>query len=148
MQAIMQQQHQSRPYYGDSWLIILAMLLVFVGLIMMTSASVEIGESLHRDPFYYFKRQLIFILLGLVGAIIIFQIPLLWWQKVIRFNWLSLVGTAAVWPLLYTIWWAIGLAVRLGDKWTGGGKRDEHVRNRQEVRQHLVWQHRLPGDWH
>jgi general L-amino acid transport system permease protein len=33
---------------------------------------------------------------------------LLWWQKVIRFNWLSLIGTAAVWPLLYTIWWAIG----------------------------------------
>src|SRR5210317_158430 len=81
MQAVTHQQFQTRPYYGDSWLIILAMLLVFVGLIMMTSASVEIGESLHRDPIYYFKRQLIFILLGLVGAIITFQIPLLWWQK-------------------------------------------------------------------
>ena len=81
MQAVTHQQFQTRPYYGDSWLIILAMLLVFVGLVMMTSASVEIGESLHRYPFYYFKRQLIFILLGLVGAIITFQIPLLWWQK-------------------------------------------------------------------
>jgi general L-amino acid transport system permease protein len=33
---------------------------------------------------------------------------LLWWQKVVSFNWLSLVGTAAAWPILYTIWWVIG----------------------------------------
>ena len=82
MQAVMQQQsHQPRTYYGDSWLIIFAVLLVFIGLVMMTSASIEIGENLYNDPFYHFKRQLIFIFLGLVGAIITFQIPLLWWQK-------------------------------------------------------------------
>jgi cell division protein FtsW len=81
MQAIMQQQHQTRPYYGDSWLIVLAMLLIFVGLVMMTSASVEIGENLHSDPFYYFKRQLVFIFLGLLGAVCVFNIPLRWWEQ-------------------------------------------------------------------
>lgn len=33
---------------------------------------------------------------------------LLVWQKVARFNWLSLIGWAAIWPLSYTIWRAIG----------------------------------------
>jgi general L-amino acid transport system permease protein len=33
---------------------------------------------------------------------------LFWWQRVINFNWLSLAVTAVAWPLLYTIWWAIG----------------------------------------
>ena len=81
MQAIMQKQHQTRPYHGDSWLIVLAMLLIFVGLIVMTSASVEIGENLYSDPFYHFKRQLVFIFLGLVGAVTVFNIPLRWWEQ-------------------------------------------------------------------
>jgi general L-amino acid transport system permease protein len=46
------------------------------------------------------------VLTGLIFLLAIYA--LLWWQKVIRFNWLSFVGTAAAWPLLYTIWWAIG----------------------------------------
>jgi general L-amino acid transport system permease protein len=46
------------------------------------------------------------VLTGMVFLLAIYA--LLWWQKVIRFNWLSLVGTAAVWPLLNTIWWVIG----------------------------------------
>jgi general L-amino acid transport system permease protein len=46
---------------------------------------------------------------ALTGMVFLLAVyALLWWQKVIRFNWLSMVGTAAVWPLLYTIYWAIG----------------------------------------
>ncbi len=33
---------------------------------------------------------------------------LLVWQKVIKFNWLSLIGWIAVWPLAYLAWKAIG----------------------------------------
>jgi general L-amino acid transport system permease protein len=46
---------------------------------------------------------------ALTGAVFLAAVYLLlWWQKVIRFNWLSLVGTVAAWPILYAIWWGIG----------------------------------------
>lgn len=77
----MQQTRQQPGNVGDQWLIILAMLLVCFGLIMMASASVEIGESLYSDPFFYLKRQLIFVIMGLIGAFIVFHIPLDWWER-------------------------------------------------------------------
>ena len=42
------------------------------------------------------------------AALIVAIYALLWWQKVINFSWISLVVTASVWPLLYSIWWGIG----------------------------------------
>jgi len=81
MQAIMQQQGQPGKYIGDQWLIILTLLLVFFGLVMMTSASVELGESLYRDPFFHMKRQVIFIIMGAIGALIVYHIPVEWWQR-------------------------------------------------------------------
>ncbi len=45
----------------------------------------------------------------LTGAAVLLAIyALLWWQKVIPFSWAGLIGTTAVWPILYSIWWAIG----------------------------------------
>jgi general L-amino acid transport system permease protein len=45
----------------------------------------------------------------LTGVVLLLAVyVLLWWQKVISFSWVGLVGTAAAWPLLYTIWWAVG----------------------------------------
>jgi general L-amino acid transport system permease protein len=43
------------------------------------------------------------------GAVVLLAIYLLfWWQKVISFNYVGLAVTVIAWPLLYTIWWAIG----------------------------------------
>lgn len=81
MQAVMQQDYTNRPYYGDSWLIMLTMLLVFFGLVMMTSASIEIGASLHNDPFYHLKKQVVFVFMGLIGAGIIVNIPARIWEN-------------------------------------------------------------------
>lgn len=81
MQAVMQHHRQAQAYHGDSWLVIAALLLVTFGLVMMTSASVELGASLYNDPFFHFKRHLVFILLGLVGAAIVFSVPLDWWER-------------------------------------------------------------------
>ena len=45
----------------------------------------------------------------LSGAFILLAIyALLLWQKVVPFSWVGLIATAAVWPMLSTIWWAIG----------------------------------------
>ncbi|MFQ5433557.1 MAG: amino acid ABC transporter permease [Anaerolineae bacterium] len=45
----------------------------------------------------------------IIGAVILVALyELLHLQKVISFNWTTLIITAAAWPILYTIWWAIG----------------------------------------
>lgn len=81
MQAVMQQQVENRPYHGDSWLIVLTLLLVFFGLVMMTSASIEIGESIYNDPFYHFKKQLASIVIGMLGGTFVLNIPISWWER-------------------------------------------------------------------
>lgn len=62
--------------------------------------------------------------LALTGEIIVLGIYLLfWWQKVVQFNWGGFISTVIAWPLLYTIWWAIGMSGVLApinvDKWGG-----------------------------
>jgi general L-amino acid transport system permease protein len=41
-------------------------------------------------------------------AVLLAIYALLWWQKVIPFGWASIIATAFTWPVLYTIWWAVG----------------------------------------
>jgi general L-amino acid transport system permease protein len=49
--------------------------------------------------------------LMLTGVIVVLGVYLLfWWQKVIKFNWRSFISTALGWPILYTIWWVIGVS--------------------------------------
>jgi len=80
MQAVIQRQHANEPML-DPWLVIFTLLLVVFGLVMMTSASVEIGASLYDDPFYHLKKQVIFIFMGMIGAAILINIPVNWWER-------------------------------------------------------------------
>jgi general L-amino acid transport system permease protein len=43
-------------------------------------------------------------------AVIVALYALLWWQKVIPFGWVGLITTVLAWPVLYTIWWAVGIS--------------------------------------
>ncbi len=67
--------------YLDAELLTVVLLLLGFGLIMMTSASVATGERLFGDASYFMSRQLMFIGLGLVVALIVFQIPMRFWQN-------------------------------------------------------------------
>ncbi len=61
-------------------LVLLFTLLVF-GILMMTSASVEVAASGYGDPFYFTRRQLFFALLGLFAVAVTVQIPLRFWYQ-------------------------------------------------------------------
>ncbi len=52
---------QPRPLNS---ILLCTFLLLFIGLLMMTSASVEIASSQYSDPFFFLKRQLIFAVVG------------------------------------------------------------------------------------
>jgi cell division protein FtsW len=85
----------TRQYYGDPLLIILAASLLTFGLVMMTSSSIEIASRAYGDGFFFFKRQLVFLLLGLVlGAGIIMNPMRLWYRSsvlLLFFAYLALV---------------------------------------------------------
>ena len=71
-------------------LLILVCLLLIYGLLMMTSASVEIAKSQYGDAFYFFKRQGIFALVGLFVLFITLHIPTVLWKK---YSWVFLLGS-------------------------------------------------------
>ena len=72
----------TRQYFGDPPLMIMSMLLLTFGLVMMTSASIEVASRTYGDIFYFFKRQLLFLAVGLVmGGAIIMNPMRLWYRS-------------------------------------------------------------------
>ncbi|MFS0516856.1 FtsW/RodA/SpoVE family cell cycle protein [Nostoc sp. UIC 10607] len=61
----------------------LTLIWLFVGLIMLFSASYPVADSRHDDGLYYFKRQLLWVLVSLMGFNIIVNLPL---QKILRLS--------------------------------------------------------------
>jgi cell division protein FtsW len=81
MQTMQLPRTLPRVYLGDTWLLIMAAILVTFGLIMMTSASVEIASRQYGDAFFHFKRQLVFLVLGLGAAAAVLTCPMRYWYK-------------------------------------------------------------------
>lgn len=55
-------------------------LLLAMGLLMMTSASIEIAGSTYGDPLYHFKRQALFALLGIGVMAVTLYVPVAFWR--------------------------------------------------------------------
>ncbi len=60
----------------DSVLLIALILLVFIGLVMVYSASVFYAEKARHDQFYYFKRQFFAFFLGLIAVMMFSSVRL------------------------------------------------------------------------
>ncbi|HXH03912.1 MAG TPA: putative lipid II flippase FtsW [Candidatus Competibacteraceae bacterium] len=65
----------------DPWLLVASLLLLALGLLMVTSASIPIADRLTGQPFYFFIRQGIQVGLGLLLALFVFQVPLATWYR-------------------------------------------------------------------
>lgn len=74
--ATFKQQHWAIDY----WLLGALLLLVFLGLTMVLSSSLAISEQRFDQATHYFIRQSIALGIGLVGALIVFKIPIEFWQ--------------------------------------------------------------------
>lgn len=109
-------QAPSRPYFGDQWLLALAILLMACGLVMMTSASVEIAWDQNNDPFFYMKRQLRFMVMGLLAALVVVASPLAYWR---RCAWLLFFAANAV--LVLVLLPGIGREVNGSSRWLNLG---------------------------
>jgi cell division protein FtsW len=63
-------------------LVVVMLLLMTIGLLMMTSASVEIANSQYGDPFFFLKRQVFFTVVALVIALGTLLVPMRFWYSV------------------------------------------------------------------
>jgi len=67
------------PY--DRWLILTVATLVGLGLLMVASASIVVSDKQLHQPFYYFYKQLIFLILGIVLGGVVVQFEIDFWEK-------------------------------------------------------------------
>ena len=96
----------------DAALLISLALISGLGLVMVGSASVAVADRLTDDPMYFFYRQAIFALIGLVAGFIVLHVPLRVWQA----NTFTLLGAGLLLLLLVLIP-GIGHAVNGARRW-------------------------------
>jgi cell division protein FtsW len=65
----------------DAWVIGPVAALLLVGLVMVASAGIGISDREMGAPFFYFQRQLLYVGLGLVAAMVAMTIPTAIWEK-------------------------------------------------------------------
>ena len=65
----------------DGSLLTLMLLLLGVGLVLLTSASISLAENNTGRPFYYLIQQLVAVAVGLAGAAIVIRTPTDYWEK-------------------------------------------------------------------
>lgn len=69
----------NKPY--DIWLLLIVITLMCIGCLMVASASIMVSDHQLHQPFYFFYRQLVFLIVGtLLGAIVI-QFEIAFWEK-------------------------------------------------------------------
>ena len=74
--VVKRRSNRIRPgtrFQFDYWLVLAAAGLLILGMMMVYSTTFDYGLLFKDEPTYYFERQLIALLLGLVGIILIMQ---------------------------------------------------------------------------
>jgi cell division protein FtsW len=65
----------------DIVLLLSAFLLLCIGLVMVTSASIGIADKQLGDPFYFARRHLVYAVLGVFSALVVYRLRLVHWEK-------------------------------------------------------------------
>lgn len=102
------------PY--DRWLIIIVSSLVGLGLLMVASASIETSDHQLHEPFYYFYRQLIYLVLGILIGSIVVQFEVAIWEKISGYLLVAIMVMLAI-----VLIPGIGHAVNGSARWVGVG---------------------------
>ena len=85
----------AQPQELDAMLLWPALALLLFGMVMVYSASIATAEGSRftgHQPAYFLIRHGVFLTIGLIAAVVVFQVPLRVWQK--GAPWLFLLGVA------------------------------------------------------
>ncbi len=63
------------------WVLLFAVVLAVIGVVMVGSASMDMAALTYKSPFYFVQRQVIFLLAGLVCGALVYQVPLVVWER-------------------------------------------------------------------
>lgn len=74
-------RQQSQKWPVDFWLLGLLAVLMVVGLTMVASSSIAISEKRFDSPYHYLFRQVFSMGLGIAVAMVVFKVPLEFWEK-------------------------------------------------------------------
>ena len=102
----------SAPY--DVTLILIALALMSIGVIIVTSASMPVADRLHDNPFYFAIRHGIYIVAAIVAAMVVLQLPMQFWRMTNPYLLLAAIGLLVAVLLIgrtvngSTRWLAIG----------------------------------------
>lgn len=99
-------------FHCDAVLLAASLALVLIGYIMVTSASLHIGERLFDDSFRFPRRQLIHIAAGAAAGIVCAVVPLIVWEK--TGLWLFVAGIVLLGMVLIP---GIGIEVNGSARW-------------------------------
>lgn len=102
--------------FPDPWILIASLLLLAMGLLMVTSASMPMADRQTGQPFYFLIRQGAFALIGLLAAGLIFQVPLMRWRRLG-----PMLLVAAMGLLVLVLIPGIGKEVNGSMRWIGFG---------------------------
>ena len=104
----------SRYVDRDLGLVVLA--LLGIGVVMLGSASFWVAQKSYGDMYYFFNRQLLFIGVGLVCALVLYQIRIGFWENL----GVKLLPIAVILLVLVLIPW-IGVSVKGSRRWLSLG---------------------------
>jgi cell division protein FtsW len=94
----------------DTLLLLVALAILSIGFVIVTSASMPVADRLYNNPFYFAIRHGIYILLAITAALIVMQIPMRWWRM--TNVWLLLLAIALLVAVLL-----IGRSVNGSTRW-------------------------------
>lgn len=80
-------QWLAQPLASYYLVLVVSVLLLGMGILMVWSASSVLGQVNWADPYYYVKRQLLFLAVGL---------PIAWWLSTVSPRMLKIIGWIAV----------------------------------------------------
>ena len=67
--------------YVDRGLLVALFVLMGLGFVVMVSASVAVAQKTYGSPYYFLNRQLIFLIMGLIIAVGVYNIRTIFWQN-------------------------------------------------------------------
>ncbi|WP_394181230.1 putative lipid II flippase FtsW [Marinomonas posidonica] len=65
----------------DAWFLASVLAILALGLVMVSSASISISESIHGHPYFFMVRQSLYLLLGLMFGAVMLSLPTAQLQK-------------------------------------------------------------------
>lgn len=96
----------------DPWIVLCAGSLMLLGFVMISSASLDVALKNNGTPYFYMVRQATLIVLALIGAVVVWRIPIHFWEKTGHW-WMF----AAIGLLVAVLVPAIGREVNGSSRW-------------------------------